>query len=75
MKKEFRTHDIVLAATLKLHNFTLNRIEKVGNKGYFIFVDVDSEFLVNYDLDKVHVSPVAFNSIIKQLTTSVRRMP
>ena len=50
-------------------------IEKDGNKGTFVFVNVNPEFVADYDLGKVRVEPVAFNNMIKQLTTSVRRMP
>ena len=73
---EYRTTDIVLAASLKVHGFSLSNIERVGNtnKGTFVFAEVDQEFITDYDLGKVQVEPVAFNNAIKQLTTSVRRM-
>ena len=73
---QYKTTDIVLAASLKVHGFSLANIERVGNtnKGTFVFDDVDDEFITNYDLGKVLVEPVAFNNGIKQLTTSVRRM-
>ena len=72
--KEFNTQDIVLAATLKLFNFNMVRIDRSGNKGIFVFENVDQTFIDDYDLGKVKVEPVAFNNTIKQLTTSVRRM-
>lgn len=72
--KEFNTQDIVLAATLKLFNFNMVRIDRSGNKGIFVFDNVDQTFIDDYDLGKVKVEPVAFNNTIKQLTTSVRRM-
>ena len=68
------TSDIVLAATLKIKGFTLRRIEKNGNKGVFIFEDVDSSVVKDYDLGKCLVEPVAFNNAIKALTTATRRM-
>ncbi len=68
------TSDIVLAATLKIKGFTLNRIEKNGNKGVFIFEGVDSGVVQDYDLGKCLVEPVAFNNAIKALTTATRRM-
>ena len=73
---EYRTTDIVLAASLKVHGFVLSTIDRVGgtNKGTFVFEDVESQFITDYDLGKVQVEPVAFNNAIKQLTTSVRRM-
>lgn len=74
MKKEYRTTDIVLAASLRVHNFKMTLIEVTGNRGTFIFENVDDAFLTQYDLSKCSVEPVAFNNAIKQLTTSVRRM-
>ena len=73
---EYKTTDIVLAASLKVHGYSLDNIERVGNtnKGTFVFMDVDDKFITDYDLSKVLVEPVAFNNAIKQLTTSVRRM-
>lgn len=74
MKTEYKTTDIVLAASLRVHNYKMNSIEVVGNRGTFVFENVDDEFLLQYDLSKCTVEPVAFNNQIKQLTTSVRRM-
>lgn len=71
---EFHTTDIVLAATLKVHNYSMTSIEKHGNKGTFIFVQVDDDFIAQFDLGNVRVEPVMFNNAIKQLTTSVRRI-
>ena len=73
MINEYKTQDIVLAATLKLNNFALKDIRKEGNKGIFIFENVSPEFIADYDLGKVSVEPINFNNTIKQLTTSVRR--
>lgn len=71
---EFKTSDIILAACLKLHDIEMVRIELNGNKGTFVFVEVDRDYVDQYDLGKCSVEPVAFNNAIKQLTTSVRRM-
>lgn len=71
--KQINTQDIVLAATLKVLGFNLNRIEKMGNKGTFIFDDVDEKVITDYDLGNLRVEPVAFNSSIKALTTATRR--
>ena len=71
----YKTTDIILAACLRLKGCEMITIEKEGNKGTFVFVDVDSKFVADYDLGKVQVEPVTFNNMIKQLTTSVRRMP
>lgn len=70
----FDTTDIVLAACLKINGFELKGIEKEGNKGTFVFIDVSEQFLQDFDLSKIRVEPVEFNNAIKQLTTSVRRM-
>ncbi len=72
--ESFRTTDIILAAVLRLTDIELIDIEVSGNKGTFIFTNVDNEFICQYDLGKCLVEPVAFNNTIKQLTTSVRRM-
>lgn len=74
MDEFYKTSDIILAACLRLNDFDMVMIEKDGNKGTFVFANVDPDFIVEYDLGKVCVEPVAFNNAIKQLTTSVRRM-
>lgn len=71
---EYKTADIVLAASLKVGGYTLSSIELQGNKGIFVFEEVDADFLTQFDLGKLQVEPVSFNNTIKQLTTSVRRM-
>ena len=74
MYSEYKTTDIVLAAFLKVNGVSMSQIEKVGQRGTFVFTDVDSELLSAYDLGNATVEPVAFNNSIKQLTTSVRRI-
>lgn len=74
MKNEYRTTDIVLAASLRVHGYKMKTIEVTGSRGTFVFDNVDNDFLLEYDLSKCLVEPVAFNNAIKQLTTSVRRM-
>jgi hypothetical protein len=71
---EYKTTDIVLAAFLKINGYSISRIEKQGQKGTFVFAMVDTQLVSDYDLGKARVEPVIFNSTIKQLTTSVRRM-
>ena len=73
MEKIFRTTDIVLAATLKLMGYHMHHIEKNGNKGTFFFDDVPDSVIVDYDLTKLSVEPIAFNNTIKSLTTATRR--
>lgn len=74
MDKEFKTNNIILAATLRLLDHQMIRIEIIGSRGEFVFDDVSDEFLNQYDLGRCLVEPQAFNNMVKQLTTSVRRM-
>ena len=74
MHSEYKTSDIVLAAFLRLSGCQMSGIEKQGQKGTFVFVNVDDALVVDYDLGLARVEPVSFNNTIKQLTTSVRRM-
>jgi len=73
-KRHIETSDIVLAASLKVHGFKLDRIEKQGNRGVFCFSDVDVGILSDFDLGKCLVEPVLFNNAIKALTTATRRI-
>lgn len=73
MSKTIETQDIVLAASLKVLGYQLDHLEKVGNKGIFFFSNVDEAIVNDYDLGKLLVEPVAFNSAIKALTTASRR--
>ena len=70
----YKTTDIILAACLRLNGCDMISIEKEGSKGTFVFANVDLDFVADYDLGKIEVEPVTFNNMIKQLTTSVRRM-
>jgi len=74
MHQEYKTTDIVLAAFLRLNECTMLGIEKVGQRGTFVFEQVDDSLVKTYDLGKALVEPIAFNNMIKMLTTSVRRM-
>lgn len=71
---EYKTSDIVLASYLRLSGHEIARIEKVGMKGTFVFVDIDDDLIQTYDFGRARVEPVAFNNTIKSLTTAVRRM-
>lgn len=72
-QNNYRTTDIVLAAYLRVLGAELSCIEKVGTKGTFVFVNVPSELLHQYDLGNARVEPTMFHNAIKALTTSVRR--
>lgn len=72
--RDIETSDMVLAATLKIKGFKLDRIEKQGNRGLFCFSNVTSEVLRDFDLGRSQVEPIAFNNAIKALTTATRRI-
>lgn len=74
MKRHIETSDIVLAASLKVKGYKLDKIEKQGNRGIFCFLDVDDNILSEFDLGKCLVEPVSFNNAIKALTTATRRV-
>lgn len=74
MKRHIETSDIVLAASLKVKGYKLDRIEKQGNRGIFCFADVDETTLNAFDLGKDLIEPVSFNNAIKALTTATRRI-
>ena len=73
MIENYKTTDIVLAAYLRLNENKMLGIEKIGQRGTFVFEEVDEEFIRLYDLGKALVEPIAFNNMIKVLTTAVRR--
>jgi hypothetical protein len=74
MQAEYSTTDIVLAAYLRVNGAVLIRIDKVGQKGTFVFQNVTDALVSIYDLGQALVEPVQFNYNIKSLTTSVRRI-
>lgn len=74
MQQEYKTTDIILAAYLRLNECIMLGIEKVGQRGTFIFENVHEDLIRTYDLGQAFVEPVAFNNMVKQLTTSVRRI-
>lgn len=74
MKRHVETSDIVLAATLKVQGFRLDRIEKEGKRGIFCFADVDEAKLIEFNLGRSLVEPVALNNAVKALTTATKRM-
>jgi hypothetical protein len=70
---EFSTTDIVLAAALKCVGYQIKTITKSGNIGTFIFENVPSSLIDEYDFGNMRVEPVSLNQHIKTLTTAVRR--
>lgn len=70
---DFSTQDIVLAAFLKAKGVQLTGITKNGNRGTFIFGQVDLTVIDDYDLGRALVEPRALNHEIKTLTTAARR--
>lgn len=73
--RDVETHDIILAATLKVKGCELDRIHKNGNQGTFCFTNVDEAILNEFNLGRSLVEPLSFNNAVKALTTAVRRMP
>lgn len=73
MLNKFETTDIVLAAYLKTKGTKLSEIAKNGNKGTFIFANVDMDYVDDYDLGEALVEPKSLNYEIKALTTAARR--
>jgi hypothetical protein len=69
----FSTTDIVLAAYLKVQGYKMSEILKNGNKGTFVFLEVEDEIVNQYDLGQSKVEPKALNYEIKALTTAARR--
>lgn len=72
--EEYKTSDIVLAASLRVHGHKISTILIDGGRGTFVFENIPDDFLIDYDIGKCLVNPVDFNNQIKMLTTSVRRM-
>lgn len=69
----FRTSDIVLAATLRSMDCEIEDIEVTGNRGIFVFSQVDSDILDQFDMGQIRIEPNKFHQTVKQLTTAVRR--
>lgn len=73
-KKSIESSDIILAATLKVKGYKLDKIEKQGSRGIFCFSDVDTDILAEFDLGQCQVEPISFNNAIRALTTATRRI-
>lgn len=69
----FETSDIVLAAYLKTRGLQLQDIIKNGNKGTFVFHNINEQIIEEYDLGNSIVEPRSLNNEIKSLTTAARR--
>lgn len=74
MKQHVETSDIVLAATLKVKGYRLDRIEKDGKRGIFCFADVEEVELTQFNLGQALVEPVSLNNAVKALTTATKRI-
>lgn len=70
---KLETTDIVLAAYLKVIGCELQEIQRTGNRGTFVFNNVNPETIKEYDLGRAQVEPKALNYEIKALTTAARR--
>ena len=71
--QKYSTADIVLAAYLKVAGYKLKDIERQGNRGTFVFADVDRAIIVEYDLGSAKVEPKSLAAEIRSLTTAARR--
>lgn len=74
MQQHIETSDIVLAATLKVKGYWLDRIEKDGKRGIFWFTNVAESELREFGLGQSLVEPVALNNAIKALTAATKRV-
>lgn len=74
MITEYRTSDIVLAACLKMERVKLERIDREGRRGIFVFVNVPEEFISNFDSGLMLVEPASFNSEVRTLNTAIKRL-
>lgn len=70
----YETTDIILAAYLRVKGFDMVEIVMRVSKGTFLFTGVDTDTINAYSLGQLRVEPVAFNNMVKQLTTACRRM-
>lgn len=70
---EYHTVDIALAAVLKETGYSLDRIKIDNKKGIFVFLEVDNEFIENFDKGNLLVEPVSFHNALRTLTIAVRR--
>ena len=70
----YETSDIILAAYLKCKDIKLTDIKVENKKGTFVFESVPQQYITDFNLGKAWVEPIAFNTHIRQLTTSVRRI-
>lgn len=72
--KNIETSDIILASYLKVKGYPLDRIDKAGNRGIFVFNNVDDQTLEDFHLGKAVCEPITFNNATRTLTTATRRL-
>lgn len=73
MSSRFETVDIVLAAYLRVTGYKLTDIIRQGNRGTFVFMDVPTQVITDYDLGSALVEPKALTAEVRSLTTATRR--
>lgn len=73
LQNEFSTVDIVLAAYLKATGYKLSDIIRQGNRGTFVFADIPTQVVNDYDLGSASVEPKALSAEVRALTTAARR--
>jgi hypothetical protein len=73
MSSRFETVDIVLAAYLKATGYKLSDIIRQGNRGTFVFADIPTKVVTDYDLGAATVEPKSLSAEVRALTTAARR--
>jgi hypothetical protein len=73
MSSRLETSDIVLAAYIKAIGHKLADIIRQGNRGTFVFIDVPTQVVTDYDLGMALVEPKALSAEVRALTTAARR--
>jgi hypothetical protein len=73
MSSRIETFDIVLAAYLKASGYKLAEIVRQGNRGNFVFADVPTKVVQDFDLGAALVEPRSLSAEIRALTTAARR--
>lgn len=62
-----------MAAYLKAIGYKLADIIRQGNRGTFIFADIPTQVVTNYDLGAASVEPKSLSAEVRALTTAARR--
>lgn len=72
-KQTFGTTDVALAAFLITHGYRCSQIQRAQSKGTFVFLDVDTDLIDQYDRDEAMVNPRQFYDNIRHVISTVKR--